>query len=64
MITDLLAQLAFIHREIPEEEFDLDTAVETAIDTVERDVTEEERDELDSLLPEWLEQGDDERAAA
>jgi len=56
MITDLLARLAMIRREIPEEEFDLDTAVETAIEGVDREVTEDERNELDSLLPEWLEE--------
>lgn len=58
MIGDLLAGLALLHREIPEEDFDLDTAVETVIETADREVSEEEREELDSLLPEWLESND------
>ncbi len=60
MITDILARLAVLHREIPDDEFDVDRAVETAIDGLERDVTDSEREELDRVLPEWLEGEDTE----
>lgn len=45
-----------IHRQVPEEEFEADIAVETAIDGVDREVTDEERAELEGMLPEWLEE--------
>ena len=47
-----------IHRQVPEEEFEQDIAVETAIDGVDREVTEDERAELEGMLPEWLEESE------
>lgn len=58
MIADLLTQIAMIHRQVPEEEFEADIAVETAIDGVDREVTDEERAELEGMLPEWLEESE------
>jgi hypothetical protein len=60
MITDILARLAVLYRQVPDDEFDCDRAVETAIDGLERDVTDAEREELDRVLPEWLEDNDTE----
>ncbi len=59
MISDVLARLAILHKEIPEEEFDVDTAVRTAAEDVDRELTDEDWETLDELLPEWLEDGDD-----
>jgi len=59
MIHDILMRLSLLHKEIPEEEFEVDLALETAIEDVDREVTAEERETLDELLPEWLDDGDD-----
>lgn len=55
MITDVLMQIAIIKTEVPNDEFDADIALETAIENVGRDVTESERQELDEMLPQWVE---------
>jgi len=58
MISDLLARLAVLAEVVEDEELDVDAAVETVVDTAPRSVSEEERAELESLLPEWLEADD------
>lgn len=56
MIVDILFRVALLEKQIPESEFDADLAVETAIEDVDRPVTDDERDKLDEVLPEWLDQ--------
>jgi len=59
MITDILMRMVVLQNELPEEEFEIDLALETAIEDVDREVSADEREELDELLPEWFEDGDD-----
>lgn len=49
MITDLLATVSHIKRET-DEPVDVDAAVETAVEHVDRGVSEDEKDELRDLL--------------
>lgn len=56
MISDVLLRLAVLHREIPEDEFDVDDAVEVAAEDVDRELSDDEWSQLNEMLPEWLEQ--------
>jgi hypothetical protein len=63
MITDVLARLAVLKEEIPEAEFDVDDAVDAAASDIDRDLSGEEWSQLNELLPEWLEESDEELVA-
>lgn len=64
MISDVLFRLAILHKEIPEDEFDVDDAVETAAEDVDRELSDEEWDQLNEMLPEWLEQDEGSEVSA
>jgi len=53
MINDVLMQIAIIKKEVSDDEFDAEVALENAIESVDREVTESERDELERVVPEW-----------
>jgi len=54
MISHVLSRLAVLDHET-DGAIDIDVATETVIENVDRKVSTDERDDLKSLLPEWLE---------
>lgn len=54
MISDVLAGLAILRREVGEID-DYDAAVDSVVNELDRDLTDSEREQLDDMLPEWFE---------